>query len=399
LRPHPVFPVNQHDCPPITPYEAYKLIHQHDDLAIQAAQADAFICHCEETGRSADQQCLTEATQLVMPAAFEAENRSDGETHYALDGLRRVCQRMGALPGQHTIVLVSPGFLTLNQAFDVSELVDAALRQDIVISTLDARGLYVLVPRGDASERPTVIVGRPDLESSKVFNQDESAEREADVLEQLASETGGVYFHNSNDVNEGFRRAGAFPEAYYVIAFAPENLKLDGRLHTLKVTLAENPGHYTVQARKGYFAPTRIEDAATVAREELEQMIFSQAESQAIPMRIDTQFFEGGAGGAKISVLTHVDVNGLRFRKAEGRNVENLTVVTALFDREGNYITGQQKRIQFNLLDSTLERLSQTGLSMKSSLPVKPGTYLVREVVQDSEGGQMAALNSQVEIP
>lgn len=29
----------------------------------------------------------------------------------------------------------------------------------------------------------------------------------------------------------------------------------------------------------------------------------------------------------------------------------------------------------------------------------KPGTYLVREVVQDSESGQMPPLNAQVEIP
>ncbi len=399
LRPRPVFPVDQSECPPITPFEAYKIIHQNDQYAVQAAQADAFICHCQETGRASDPMCPTEATNLVMPVALRSENRSENEARYAMQGLRRVCQRMAALPGQHTVVLVSPGFLTVNQTFDVSGLIDLALRQNIVISTIDARGLYVLIPRGDATQRPLVIVSRPDLETAKVFNQDESAERDADVLAELSSETGGVYFHNSNDLNEGFRRAGSFPEASYVLAFAPENLKLDGRLHTLKVTLASNPGHYAVQARRGYFAPTKLEDTATLAKEQLEQMIFSQEESQTIPLEIHTQYFEGGAGAAKISVLAHVDVKGLRFRKAEGRNLENLTVVTALFDHQGNYVTGQQKLIQFRLLDSTLEHLTQTGLSMKASLPIKPGTYLVREVVQESEGGGMSASNSQVDVP
>jgi VWFA-related protein len=398
LMPRPILSTDPDECPPLTPYQAYRIIHENDVITTQAAQADAYICHCQELGRS-DQQCSTEATNLVMTVAVRVEARSDNETHYAIDGLRHICQRMAGLPGQHTIVMVSPGFLTLNQTFDLNELVDMALRQDIVISTLDARGLYVLIPRGDATQRPLVIMGRPDLEAGKVFNQNDSATHEADVLEQLASDTGGVYFHNSNDLDEGLRRTGSFPEAYYVLVFAPPNLKTDGRLHTLKVSLAGNPDHYTIQARRGYFAPTKIEDTATLAKEELDQMIFSQEEAQAIPMEVHTQYFEGDAGAAKISVLAHVDVSRLPFRKADGRNVENLTVVTALFDREGNCVTGVQKLIEFHLLDSTLERLNHSGLSTKTSLPVKPGTYLVREVVQESEGGAISASNSQVEIP
>lgn len=398
LMPRPIFSAGPDECPPLTPYQAYKIIHENDLITVQAAQADAYICHCQELGRP-DQQCATEATNLVMPVAARTESRSDSETHYAMDGLKHICQRMTGLPGQHTIVMVSPGFLTLNQGFDLNELADVALRQNIVISTIDARGLYVLIPRGDASQRPLVIAGRPDLEAGKVFNQNDSAAHRADVLEELASDTGGVYFHNSNNLDDGFRRAGSFPEVYYVLAFAPPNLKMDGRLHTLRVALASNPDRYVVQARRAYFAPTKVEDSATLAKEELDQMIFSNEESQAIPLEIHTQYFQADPGTAKISVLAHVDVSRLPFRKSDGRNLENLTVVTALFDREGNCVTGVEKRIEFHLLDSTLERITHTGLNTKTSLAVKPGTYLVREVVQESEGGALSASNSQVEIP
>jgi len=131
----------------------------------------------------------------------------------------------------------------------------------------------------------------------------------------------------------------------------------------------------------------------------MEQAIFSQEELQTIPIEVHTQFFKADSGQAKLSVLTHVDLRGAHFRKADGRNLDNLTVVTALFDRAGNYVTGEQKLVEFHLLDTTLARLSQTGLNMKASLAVKPGTYLVREVVRESEGDQLSALNSQVEIP
>jgi len=51
------------------------------------------------------------------------------------------------------------------------------------------------------------------------------------------------------------------------------------------------------------------------------------------------------------------------------------------------------------MLDTTYDRLSRTGLTMKSSFDLKPGKYVVRQVVRDSEGAQMAARNGAVVIP
>ena len=52
-----------------------------------------------------------------------------------------------------------------------------------------------------------------------------------------------------------------------------------------------------------------------------------------------------------------------------------------------------------DILDPTLARLDRTGLTVKSSFDIKPGTYLVRMVVRDGEGSQMAAKNGAVTIP
>jgi len=51
------------------------------------------------------------------------------------------------------------------------------------------------------------------------------------------------------------------------------------------------------------------------------------------------------------------------------------------------------------LLDSTLEKLGRSGINVKSSFDVKPGSYLVRLVVRDAEGELMAAKNGAVVIP
>jgi hypothetical protein len=92
-------------------------------------------------------------------------------------------------------------------------------------------------------------------------------------------------------------------------------------------------------------------------------------------------------------------VRGIRFRKAEGRNLDSLTIATAIFDENGNFVTGGEKLLTMKLLDTTYDRMSKSGFTVKSSFDVKPGTYLVRQVVRDAEGAQMAARNGAIVIP
>jgi hypothetical protein len=175
-------------------------------------------------------------------------------------------------------------------------------------------------------------------------------------------------------------------------------LKFDGKYHTLKVALT-NRQKFSVQARRGYVAPKHMVDPAEQAKQEIEEAVFSQDELHDLPVELHTQFFKASDAGAKLTVLTHVDLSQIRFRKADGRNWNNLTVVAALFDRNGNLITGSQKVVEMRLLDTTLERMGRRGITLKTSFDVKPGAYLVRLVVRDSEAELITAQNGAVEIP
>ena len=140
---------------------------------------------------------------------------------------------------------------------------------------------------------------------------------------------------------------------------------------------------FTVQAQHGYYAPRTIADPTEAAKEEIQEALFSQDEIRDLPAELQTQFFKKDPSQARLAVLMHVDVKGIRFRKAEGRNCDNLTVATAIFDENGNFVTGGEKIVQMKLLDKTVDRLSRSGFTLKSSFDVKPGTYLVRLVVRE----------------
>jgi len=58
-----------------------------------------------------------------------------------------------------------------------------------------------------------------------------------------------------------------------------------------------------------------------------------------------------------------------------------------------------QKNLTMRWRDTTLESKLGSGITLKTSFDVKPGSYLVRLVVRDQEGQMMSAENGAIEIP
>jgi hypothetical protein len=320
--------------------------------------------------------------------------QEDSSTEYGLRHIEDVLRRLATMPGQRVMVFVSPGFIPSTLWLEFSGVIDRATKANIVINTIDARGLYT----PDLGDIANPYTDPPKIAGFKQSYRVEAQSAQDDVLAQFADGTGGTFFHNRNDIDEGLREAGAAPALTYLLGFSPQNMKLDGSLHTLKVSFAHKT-NYKIQARHGYFAPRHVVDPVEEAKQEIQEALFSQEEVRDLPVDLHTQFFKTDAYQAKLAVLTHVDIKGVHFRKADGRTQDDLTVATAIFDENGNYVTGGEKIIEMKLLDPTYNRLMQSGLNLKSSFEVKPGTYLVRQVVRDSEGSQLAARNGAVVIP
>jgi VWFA-related protein len=380
-----------HDCPEISYYQADQIENKQDAQALAVATEEALLCAYGGDPRfTAQAQALAAATSQRVVAS------GDSQTEYVYRHLDEIMRRLAGMPGQRVMAFVSPGFIiTTMLTSDSSSLIDRANRSNIVINTIDARGLYTPDLMGDISDPPHDSTRTVGIKSSYRV---QAQLAQSDILGQLADGTGGTFFHNRNDIDEGLREAVAAPAMSYLLGFSPQNLKVNGAYHTLKVTLAGKQ-KFSVQARHGYYAPRTIKDPVEAAKEEIQEALFSQDEIHDLPVELQTQFFKKDQSQARLAVLTHVDVKGIRFRKADGRNHDNLTVATAIFDENGNFVTGGEKIVEMKLLDKTIERMSRSGFTLKSSFDIKPGTYLVRMVVRDAEGSQMAARNGAVSIP
>ena len=383
-------PSGTSQCPQMGYYEADLILNQDNPQALETALADAGVC-------SGPSPPGPPPDQLVRTTARQVASIGENNTQFAIRRLAEIVRRMSSLPGQRSIVLVSPGFVvTDTHQYDLSEVIDKATRANIFINTIDARGAYTKDANGDISH-PLKFSDSYHAAQGALFRSQEQAAQSA-VLAEISDGTGGFYFRNSNDLGAGFRMTAAAPEVTYLLAFTPEALKFDGKFHAIKVTLTTKE-KYTVQARRGFFAPKHAQTPEETAKQDIEEAVFSQEEQQGVPVELKLQYFKGNAADAKLSVLARVDVGKVRFEKADGRNRDELTVVAALFDRNGNFISGNQEVVDLHLKDATLEKLGRTGITVRMSFDVKPGGYIVRLVVRDSKAAVLSTKNGTIEIP
>jgi len=355
-----------------------------DDLARSAALRTAVFDTDRCTHIPDPKTVFDTAVQEIRDALINGKQ----ETRATLMMLQNLVRHMALLPGQRSIILASPGFFVSPDLQDQgTDLLTLAIRAKVLINTIDVRGVWTS-PAFDASQ-----TGRAPSADITTF-KDLDASASDDELIALAEGTGGTVNLN-NDFLGGVRKAAETPEYLYVLAFEPQNLKIDGSFHPLKVTV-ETKQKLAVQARRGYWAPKRADDPLAASKQEIENAVFSTDEIHSLPVELHTQL----VAGPKLDVLTSVDLKQLRLRKADDRNRNDVTIVASLFDNNGNFLVGSQKILQLRLKDETVERIEHDPpITIKTTFDVKPGIYLVRLVARDAEAQAITAQNGAVTVP
>jgi len=338
---------------------------------------------------------VADAPPIARTSLRETYQDGQADANRTLRILDNSVRLLGALPGDRVMILISPGILlTDDQQRVLGSLIDRATHSGVVINSLDSRGVYTNVMSGKIEGCVLATV----YTAQEVARMDQFANAERGlILGTLPASTGGAAVSDNNFLG-GLNRLARPPEYVYYLGYYPQDLKADGKFHDIKVTLA-NPQGVTLQARKGYWAPAHVEDAATTATREIAEAVFSHDELHDLPLDVDTEYYKTPAGDAKLKITSHLDIHQLHLRKVEDRNRNDVTLVCALFDGNGNYVQGVQKVVELRLKDENVEHHRGQGLTVNSVFDVKRGAYMVRVVARDGEGRQMAAANDTVEIP
>ncbi len=296
------------------------------------------------------------AENVSRSTAARILNLGERDTRLAFTVLEDAIRRLAAAPGDRTLIFVSAGFYMTDDLRDEeTNIMDRAIRANVRISSLNARGLYHCHPGRRRQHQH--YRGAPGVMNIKAQYQREMRWPKKESWKNWPTATGGRYFHNNNDLKAGFAELAAAPEFVYVLGFSPAELEAGRRVSRAQ-------GHVAKSARPGSSGPARILCAPASARSGRGRQagnpggLFSRDEIQDIPLELHTQFFKSSDAAAKIAVLARVNIRNLRFRKADGRNNDNLTIISGVFDRNGNYVhRACRKVVEMRLLDATLEKV------------------------------------------
>jgi VWFA-related protein len=387
LMPHPfpggsMAPAPTANCPPPMTYtEADAIVEQRSQGVLDMAAGDFAVCdHLQfedpNAGRGAAEAAAQAAAEYTRVAGENAVNA-------VLARLEGAVRHLAAMPGQRDIVLISPGFMYGKHAEKFAGITNLAIRDNVVINALDAKGIYA----GDGKWDP-----------DRFFRQGYGHNVELPVLQDLADGTGGIFIHYNNDYVGSLREMSEPPEAYYLLGYAPQNLQPDGKFHVLKVSLTSG-AHGNVQARRGFFAPSQLETPEEKAKREIDDAAYSDEQQNDLPMRLETHLNRDAAGTEKLNVKAHFDTSRLRFEKAGAKNDENLIVTAVLFDKDGNYVEGSQQTANMDLDDAAFSQMQKSGFFVEVDLNVKPGDYVLRTVVRDSNDGHISAESTNISVP
>jgi VWFA-related protein len=397
-----------HDCPDLSDYQAQEILKTVGNVNLENPwiTGDAWGLAFEE---AAARDCLPSRYPIanknfIVGRASTVLGQTEILTRSNLQQLEEVVKYTSRMPGQRIVIFGSPGFLSEDEnQFQLERLIDRASRLQVVISSLDPRGLAVVPRQGDPSR---VSLSRS---GGAMHRLDQNREVVAmSPLAELAEGTGGEFFHNNNDLRAGFGRLAGTPGSY-ILAFAPTDLKADGKYHELKVKLAAKGTANSIQARRGYFAPrneaeAKVRDddieasAGGQVQEQIREALLSKTEITQFPVVLDAKVSEGQGETHELALSSHVDPKSLDLRKEGDHNLNTLTFVFGVFDQKEKLVISQQRHATVDVTDGQLAEYLKGRMDVDMAFQLKPGSYRIREVVTDSEQ-RLTALSRNIDIP
>lgn len=198
----------------------------------------------------------------VRSMVTASAERTFALTRGFLSGLKSAIDTIAQMPTDKTLLLMSEGFNLIpgrelsgvasahlldrsewlsnqrNLQTYLDDLIKTAQRANVVVNSLNSRGVYSLASGGSLYDAASAGQGnmkmgeaqsKMDVAESTILWDNESA------IAPLSEATGGYYFHNNNDLQAGLRRAFDDGRERYVLAYSPTRPEPDNKFRKIRV--------------------------------------------------------------------------------------------------------------------------------------------------------------------
>jgi VWFA-related protein len=320
---------------------------------------------------------------VAMARAREVLGEADRLRRVTLQTLDAVIERLGKMKGQRLLAYVSNGFTSIDVAGEgdrlpLERVMGRAVRSGVAVYSLYGIGLYygfhplsTGVPSGAAEQ----------------------------TLRDLAEETGGRAFINSNDMGLMLRKMLDANRVYYTLAYYPPKGGDPLKFRKLTVRLKNRP-ELSVRTQKGYLPPERVaEEVAAMPRERLFKEVVAPLPATGLDVTSAAYFLAREFDDAQVTLQVHIGGDRLAYPKEGENHVLRCEVFALVFDKEGKVAETIAETISSTLSPAQLAEARRSGYRYRRRLKLKPGLYQVRVGVREVGSEVVGTSTSWVEVP
>lgn len=202
-----------------------------------------------------------------------------------LDALQQLARYLAGIPGRKSVIWISgafPSYMFPNRAFGDPSTADRGFadetrKADAALAAAHV-AIYPIAAEGLANDSlygaDTQLTGHSayDIQQQSIASLNKDANlRNGDhaSMDQIAEDTGGEGFYNSNAFGKAIARVAEDGSHFYTLSYTPAQMSSPERFRKIKVSLEGHP-HVHLLYRHGYFTATR--QASTAAKPGLDPL-------------------------------------------------------------------------------------------------------------------------------
>jgi VWFA-related protein len=321
---------------------------------------------------------------------------NDVNTDRELYALRAVSKSLEKITEKKSLLYFSGGISRdgIENEASLRAAINAAVRANLAIYSVDTRGLQAISPLGDASTGS--LRGSGAYNGGALLNNMNANFATQEVMATLSSDTGGKAFFDSNDFAPAFAQVERDTSAYYAIGFRSMNPARDGKYR--KLTIKINRPGIKLEYRPGYYAPADFKHSGREDREhELEEQLASELPATDIAVYMDALYFRLDENRFFVPVSLVVPGSQIPFVKGGDKDKATLDIIGAVIDEAKRPIGHARETVKLNLDPSLQAR--QKNIEYTTSFDLPPGKYQMKFVVRENQTGRMGSFEAEITLP
>ncbi len=317
-------------------------------------------------------------------------------TDRRLEALRAIAKQLEHVDQKKSLIYFSSGMdrTGIENQSELRAAINAAVRANLAIYTMDIRGLQAIVAGGEAQNASlrgsSVYSGQAQLSA---YDSNFSSQ---ETLVTLAGDTGGKAFLDSNDFSKVFKGVQDDTASYYVLGYHSTNAARDGKYRRISVSL-NRPG-LKLEYRRGYYAPADYQHSNKDDRErQLEEQLASDLPATDLPLYMSAGYFRIADNKFFVPISLVVPGSEIPFVSKSNQDKATLDVIGTATDSNKRQVGDLRDTVKLSV--GTSAQVKQKNVQYNNSFLLIPGQYHLKFVVRENQTGRMGSFETDITVP